>query len=208
MKRCAFSIAIVVTLAVFSVVAFASSFVFGIPADIVSAIGTGNKAAFVIETRNIDMPERDVLEVDLVKKTVEVSSQSVIDALDLKQEDLYLLAKIAMAEAEEEDTEGKALVMLVVLNRIADNEFPDTVEKVIYQPGQFTPVSDGRFDVVEPDADCWKALDLVMTEKWDASCGATYFESESESTWHRENLDFLFEHGRLYFYIDGEGDDV
>lgn len=33
-------------------------------------------------------------------------------------EESYLLAKIAMAEAESEDTEGKALVMLVVLNRV------------------------------------------------------------------------------------------
>ena len=45
----------------------------------------------------------------------------------------YLLAQIAMAEAEGEDTEGKALVMLVVLNRVEADEFPDSVENVIYQ---------------------------------------------------------------------------
>lgn len=55
--------------------------------------------------------------------------------------DSYLLAKIAMAEAGNQDTEGKALVMLVVLNRAwGDNEFPDTVEDVIYDDGQFSPV--------------------------------------------------------------------
>ena len=43
------------------------------------------------------------------------------------------LAKLAMAEAEGEDTEGKALVILVVLNRVQSEGFPDTVEDVILE---------------------------------------------------------------------------
>ena len=39
-----------------------------------------------------------------------------------------------------------------------------------------------------------------MLDKWDESCGATYFESKSESTWHTDNLRFLFKHGKHYFY--------
>lgn len=35
---------------------------------------------------------------------------------------------------------------------------------------------------------------------WDESHGATYFESKSDSTWHSENLTFLFKHGKHYFY--------
>lgn len=54
-----------------------------------------------------------------------------------------------MAEAESEDTEGKALVMLVVLNRVWDARFPDTIEEVIMQDGAFTPVSNGRYDKVD-----------------------------------------------------------
>jgi len=53
--------------------------------------------------------------------------------MDWDSDDAYRLAKIAMAEAESEDTEGKALVMLVVLNRVWDDEFPDTIEEVIFQ---------------------------------------------------------------------------
>ncbi len=106
-------------------------------------------------------------------------------------EDAYLLAKIAMAEAESEDTEGKALVMLVVLNRVKADGFTDSIEEVIYQTRQFSPVASGRFDRVEPDADCWEALSLIDVYGWDESMGATYFESESESTWHEEHLEFL-----------------
>ena len=136
--------------------------------------------------------------------TEEHAEQSMIMSMDWGAEDSYLLAKIAMAEAEGEDTEGKALVILVVLNRVWSDGFPNTIEEVIYQSGQFSPISNGRFDRVEPDADCWAALDLIMLDKWDGSCGATYFESESESSWHSENLDFLFRHGNHYFYKDKE----
>lgn len=115
-------------------------------------------------------------------------------------DDAYRLAKIAMAEAESEDTEGKALVMLVVLNRVWDDEFPDTIEEVIFQKGQFSPISNGRYDEVEPDEDCYRALQLIQTGGWDESHGATYFESKSVSTWHSENLTFLFKHGKHYFY--------
>ena len=114
--------------------------------------------------------------------------------------DSYLLAKIAMAEAEDQDVQGKALVMLVVLNRLHDAGFPDTVKEVIYQPKQFSPVANGRFDRVEPDAECWEALDMIQSDGWDKSKGALYFESKSESTWHEENLEFLFKHGEHYFY--------
>nr|WP_302143336.1 cell wall hydrolase [uncultured Schaedlerella sp.] len=118
--------------------------------------------------------------------------------------DTYLLAKIAMAEAEGEDTEGKALVMRVVLNRVKEDGFPDTVKDVIYQSRQFSPVTNGRFDRVEPDDDCWKALCMIEQDDWDESKGATYFESKSESNWHKKNLDFLFQYGSHYFYMDKE----
>lgn len=115
-------------------------------------------------------------------------------------EDAYLLAKIAMAEAESEGTEGKALVMLVVLNRVWSDEFPDSIPEVIFQEGQFSPVNNGRFDRVEPDQECYDALELIQVEKWDESQGALYFESKSASDWHSENLQFLFRYGNHYFY--------
>ena len=138
------------------------------------------------------------------KPTEEPEKQSLIMSMDWDAEESYLLAKIAMAEAENQDTEGKALVILVVLNRVWSDEFPNSIRDVIYQDGQFSPISNGRFDRVEPDADCWAALDMIMLDKWDESCGATYFESKSESTWHSEHLEFLFQHGDHYFYKDRE----
>lgn len=120
------------------------------------------------------------------------------------KKDAYLLMKIAMAEAEDEDTEGKALVMRVVLNRVKHKEFPNSVKKVIYQEKQFSPIANGRFDRVESNKDCKKALDMITEDGWDESEGALYFESKSDSTWHEDNLRFLFRHGNHYFYTDRE----
>lgn len=109
------------------------------------------------------------------------------------EEDRCLLAKIAMAEAEGEGTEGKAMVIMVVLNRVESGDFPDSIAEVIFDDGQFSPVKEGgRFYTTEPDEDCWKAMDLIM-QGWDESEGALYFEAiyNGEDTWHSRNLEYI-----------------
>lgn len=123
-------------------------------------------------------------------------------SFDYDGDEAYLLMKIAMAEAEGEDTEGKALVILTVLNRVWNDSFPDTVEEVIFQKGQFTPVANGRFEKVKANQDCYDALMLVESG-WDESQGALYFErTTTESTWHTRNLEELFTYGNHTFYAE------
>lgn len=132
------------------------------------------------------------------------TSQPTKEPAGISQNNAYLLMKIAMAEAEGEDTKGKALVIRVVLNRVNSSSFPDSIKKVIFQERQFSPVANGRFDRVEPDEDCQRALDMIQNDGWDESMGALYFESKSDSTWHEDNLQYLFRHGNHYFYTDRE----
>lgn len=135
------------------------------------------------------------------KRQVSGSAQTLIKSKDWGADDAYMLANIAMAEAEGEDTEGKALVILVVLNRVWSDEFPDTIKEVITQSRQFTAYENGRYDRVEPSEDCYRALELVE-QGWDESQGAMYFERTStESTWHNTTLKKLFTHGNHTFYI-------
>ena len=149
----------------------------------------------------LEVPETKLKEEELG----EVSHQSLVASRDWGVEEAYLLAKIAMAEAEGEDTEGKALVIMVVLNRVWSDKFPDSIEEVIMQRKQFSVTQEGgRWWTVEPNEDCYKALDMVMTEQWDESQGALYFESEGRSTWHQDNLEYLFQHGNHYFYKEKE----
>lgn len=128
------------------------------------------------------------------------TEEPLIASMDWDEDDSYMLCKIAMAEAESEGVEGKALVMLVVLNRVWSEEFPDTIEEVIFQKNQFSPVANGRYDEVEPDKECYEALEMIQFEHWNESQDALYFESKSDSKWHSENLEFLFKYGRHYFY--------
>ena len=132
--------------------------------------------------------------------TPEPTYTSIIHSYDWDGEDERMLAKIAMAEAEGESVEGKALVILVVLNRVWSDEFPDSIEEVIFQKTQFSPVAEGgRYWTTEPDAGCYEALELVMGG-WDESQGAFYFESTGRDGWHSQNLEFLFEFGGHKFY--------
>lgn len=131
------------------------------------------------------------------------TTTATIGSLDWDADDSYRLAKIAMAEAEGEDTEGKALVILVVLNRVWSDDFPDTIEGVITEDTQFAAYENGRYDRVEPDADCYRALEMVQVEHWDESRGATYFErTTDETTWHNTALKKLFTHGNHTFYTE------
>lgn len=84
-------------------------------------------------------------------------------------------------------------------------EFPDSIEEVISQDGQFTSYWDGRYDEAAPDEECWEALRMIQVDKWDESQGATYFRSSSdESTWHSRNLQELFTHGNHTFYKEAD----
>jgi N-acetylmuramoyl-L-alanine amidase len=144
----------------------------------------------------------------LEKKKKPQKEKNLVQSMDLDKDESYLLVKVAMAEAEGEDVEGKALVILVVLNRVWSKEFPDSIEEVILQHKngcyQFSVTQKGgRWWKVEPDKECYEALELVMNG-WNESGNALYFESPSKSTWHQDNLEFLFQHGNHYFYKDRE----
>ena len=153
------------------------------------------------------------IEQPVVKRTEKVQAVKIVkyevepvqigEEEETISEDDYLLAKIAMAEAEGESLKGKALVILVVLNRLEDRYFPNTVEEIIFQHSgdvyQFSPIADGRFNKVEPNEECWEALAMVK-DGWDESQGALYFEACKGETWHSRNLELLFEEGRHQFY--------
>lgn len=146
--------------------------------------------------------QEDITKKEIKNTKKKKHKRKISEGRNLDKEEMHMLAKIAMAEAGNQDTEGKALVMLVVLNRVwGDNEFPDTIEEVLYQPKQFSPVMSGAFENIVPNKDCCEALKLVESG-WDESQGALYFESKSSSTWHEENLKFLFKHGDHYFYME------
>lgn len=132
------------------------------------------------------------------------STNTLVMSRDWSAQDSMVLLKIAMAEAEGESTEGKALVMLVVLNRVWSDGFPDSIEEVVLQHYgdiyQFSPVEPGgRYWTTEPNEDCYTALDMILNG-WDESKGALYFEGCIGESWHSQNLEYLYTVGGHRFY--------
>lgn len=89
-------------------------------------------------------------------------------------DDLTKLAAIIYCEAGGEPYEGQLAVGTVVMNRVASSKYGNTIEEVLMQPYQFTPVGSGRYAIAlakEPDPSCLKAatevlINGVRTGKW------------------------------------------
>lgn len=92
--------------------------------------------------------ETDILESVSVKKAISVEPMAekevVVEpepeeppATLATQEEIELIALCVMAEAEGECEYGQRLVIDVILNRVDDPHFPDTIYDVIYQKNQF-----------------------------------------------------------------------
>lgn len=86
--------------------------------------------------------------IDIVIAEPEVVIEQSEPEYSLTQEEIELIARLVMAEAEGESEYGQRLVIDVILNRIDHpaKYMPDTVAEVIYQPNQFSPMWNGRFD--------------------------------------------------------------
>lgn len=140
-----------------------------------------------------------------------VISYSVVEKdpyYGLSEEDYEALLRIVEAEAGGEDIEGKMLVAGVVMNRVASEDFPDTVKEVVFQRSensvQFSPAYSGRYYTVVVSEETIEAVNRVL-EGEDISCGALYFaarkRADSENMrWFDEELTFLFSHGGHEFF--------
>lgn len=61
--------------------------------------------------------------------------------------DIKRLAAIIWCEARGESYEGQLAVATVVMNRVESPRFPNTIEEVIAQNGQFTPYRSGKYAI-------------------------------------------------------------
>lgn len=70
------------------------------------------------------------------------------EAAAAAQAEKELLASLIFCEAGNQPYEGQVAVGAVVMNRINSSSYPDTMEEVIYQSGQFSPAMSGWLDRV------------------------------------------------------------
>jgi N-acetylmuramoyl-L-alanine amidase len=126
----------------------------------------------------------------------------------LSEEDIDILCRIVEAEAGSEDEDGRLLVANVVLNRMQNENFPDTVKGVVFQSDngvvQFSPVANGRFFSVTISDETINAVQRALTGE-DISDGALYFVAREYAdtgklNWFDSKLTYLFQHGGHEFY--------
>lgn len=144
--------------------------------------------------------------------TVVASARQLVRETQMPESEYYTLLRIVEAEATGEDLEGKMLIANVILNRVKDERFPDTIEEVVWQEiggaAQFQPTVDGRIYTVEITEETIEAVDRVLAGA-DSSQGALYFMARSASDdtsvgWFDDTLIPLFEHGGHEYYTLSE----
>ena len=118
---------------------------------------------------------------------------------DAATEHVELLARLVEAEALAEPYVGKVAVAAVVLNRLESPLFPDTIPGIIYQRGQFEPVSNGWINIRPSQASRQAVRDALAG--WDPTYDSLYFYNPGKSNHsYFRNLEFTVRIGNHWFY--------
>ena len=112
--------------------------------------------------------------------------------------DIQLMARAINGEARGEPYEGQVAVGAVILNRVKDSRFPNSIPGVIYQPGAFTAVSDGQINAaISEGSTVYKAAQDAMNG-WDPTGGCVYYFNPSTATnkwiWSRPLIKTIGKH--------------
>ena len=129
------------------------------------------------------------LQVDGIagKKTLEAmgifnssNSSNSNSSVSTNSNDLNLLARVIYGEARGEPYTGQVAIGAVVLNRVRNSSFPNTIAGVVYQSGAFDAVSDGQINLT-PNSTAKKAAQDALNG-WDPTYGAIYYFNPNTAT--------------------------
>jgi|BioPla2DNA2_1021312.scaffolds.fasta_scaffold00275_3 N-acetylmuramoyl-L-alanine amidase len=94
--------------------------------------------------------------------------------------DVNLLARCIYGEARGEPYIGQVAIGAVILNRVKNPNFPNTIAGVIYQPHAFTVVADGQINLQPNDTAIRAARDAL--NGWDPTNGCIYYYNPATAT--------------------------
>ena len=115
-------------------------------------------------------------------------------------DDLFWISRVIHRESGNQPMKGKMAVGNVVLNRVADPIFPDTVEGVLAQKNQFSTYASGALAATKPSESSIIAAKLVMDGGVvEETRGAYYFDSGTNS-WAARNKQLIATIGGHHFY--------
>lgn len=148
-----------------------------------------------------EQPESKSLKVDSIEEipqaeplvTIEEPEEEEVYIPEVSEEEIELIARITWCEAGAECEEGKRLVIDTILNRVDSDHFPDSIEGVIFQPNQFSPVSNGAFDKAEVREDIYQLVLEELESRTDDD--VVFFRAGRYHKWGTP----LFQVGNHYF---------
>ncbi len=151
--------------------------------------GAGTRSAVILFQKKNGLTADGVVGKSTYKALGMTSSyEALVGASEGKSEsvggftsaDVYLLAKTIYAEGRGEPYTGQVAIGAVVLNRVRDSQFPNTVSGVVYQKHAFTAVSDGQINLTPNDTAMRAAKDALSG--WDPTGGALYYYNPAIAT--------------------------
>ena len=114
--------------------------------------------------------------------------------------EIFWLARIIHSEAGGQPLAGRIGVGNVVLNRVQSPRFPDTIEGVVFEPGQFTPVDNGSINNT-PSEEAVRAAQMCLDGV--NTVGDSLFflnPSVADASWFNSALTYVTTIGGHAFY--------
>ena len=141
------------------------------------------------------------------KEIADKSRSIVVRTKEVDFDDLYLLARLVESEAGNESYETKMMVASVVMNRVADSRFPNTIKEVIYQKGQFEVTSRKVNGVLmidrEPSLDSLRvANDILNKGSILPSNVLVFYQKGIDEGWVTSRTTHLISDDMVFAYMD------
>ncbi|QHW33982.1 cell wall hydrolase [Paenibacillus rhizovicinus] len=105
--------------------------------------------------------------------------------------DYLLLAKITMVESGYESYAGQLALANVILNRVKDPRFPDSVRDVIYSGRQFPPAHNGLLDRSKPNATALRAAKDALNGRNNIKNAVYFFNPDISTGSYWSSLDVV-----------------
>lgn len=118
---------------------------------------------------------------------------------EITMEEFDLMAACVMAESGGEDFETQYWVAETILNRVDSNSYPDTIQEVILDPGEFEVVAIGTIWTVKPTDSVYEAVQSALEED-SVPKDILYFTSEG----YLPGTEPYRKIGNMYFSTDKE----
>jgi N-acetylmuramoyl-L-alanine amidase len=115
-----------------------------------------------------------LMDINVTKNKVYAASSNTSE--------VQLIARAINGEARGEPYEGQVAVGAVILNRVKNPSFPNTIAGVIYEKGAFTAVADGQINVpIKEGSTVIKAAQDALNG-WDPTNGCIYYFNPDTAT--------------------------